>query len=127
MIYFILIFVVILALALRYENIGLSRKLNSFQHSPKRRLSDIHYEGPVSLPPHLDNKLHICWNEEEQDLECFYPAGVQTKCDANYFLNNIFDIAKCKELEHRGYDLPTLKFEIAPKKGDKRFQSERNK
>ena len=72
-----------------------------------------------------DDTLSVCWNDEDQDIECFYPAGVQTMSDANYMLSNILDTAKCKELENRGYNLSTLKFEIAPKKGDKRFQSER--
>lgn len=125
MIYFLLIYLTVLAMVLIYKNIGPSRKLESIRHSIKRRFSDIHYQDLVPLPSNLDDTLSVCWNEEEQDLECFYPAGVQTKCDANYLLNNILDTAKCKELENRGYDLSTLKFEITQKKGDKRFQSER--
>ena len=125
MIYFLLIYLTVLAMFLIYINLNPSRKLFVFKHAPKKRFSDIHYQDVVSLPPHLDDKLSVCWNDEDQDIECFYPAGVQTMSDANYMLSNILDTAKCKELENRGYDLSTLKFEITPKKGDKRFQSER--
>ena len=102
-----------------------------YQHD-RRRIKQIEYDTKFweNMPPpprriRTDDKLSVCWNDEDQDLDCFYPAGVQTMSDANYMLSNILDAAKCKELENRGYDLSTLKFEITPKKGDKRFQSER--
>ena len=127
MIYFILIFVVILSQVLIAQNIAISRKLKRLQQQPKRKLSDIHFESPLPPPPSLDDMLHVCWNEDDQELEFFYPEGKQTKEDARYLMYSMFNIFKCKELECRGYDISTLKFKIAPKKGNKKFVSERNK
>lgn len=69
------------------------------------------------------DKLHIRWSKKENDLNFHWPGGEQTKCDANYLcwkLGGEF----IKELESRGYDIKTLKFEISPKIGNQRFTSQ---
>lgn len=71
----------------------------------------------------LKNKLYCRY--KNNDIHCYYPAGTLTNTDANFILSDILDKQKCEELENRGYDLNTLKFEISPHAGNIRFVSER--
>ena len=73
------------------------------------------------------DKFRARWNIKDRDVVCFCPKGSNTFCDAGYFVGNILDFDKCIELERRGYDLSTLKFEISPQKGNNKFCSQRIK
>lgn len=127
MIYFILAFLAILSQVLIIQNMDMSRKLKRLCPRTKKRLSDIHFESPLPPPPSQENLLHVRWNEEDEELEFFYPQGKGTMNDAKFLLNGIFKTSNCNELKKRGYALSTLKFSIAPRKGNKKFKSERNK
>ena len=127
MIYFILAFLVILSQVLIIQNMDMYRKLKRLRPRTKKRLSDIHYKSPLPPPPSINDMLDVCWNKSDEELECFYPEGKDTRNDAEYILFEIFKTSKCNELKKRGYDLSTLKFSIAPRKGNKKFKSERNK
>jgi hypothetical protein len=70
------------------------------------------------------DKLRAYWDKKERDLAFHWPGGVSTKCDAHY-LCSIFTEEFWKELDARGYDVTTLKFEICPKNGNERFTSQR--
>ena len=71
------------------------------------------------------DKLKAYWSKKENDVMLHHPMGIQTKCDA-HFLSEIFNETFTESLKSRGYDIETFKFEISPKKGNKRFASERN-
>lgn len=58
------------------------------------------------------DKLRIFWSERERDIYCDFPVGIGTKRDAHYLLGGVFTKEFADELERRGYDLSTLKFEI---------------
>jgi hypothetical protein len=51
----------------------------------------------------LKYKLRIFWSKQENCLESWHPAGLFTNRDSIE-----------KELQDRGYDIKTLKFEISP-------------
>jgi hypothetical protein len=72
-----------------------------------------------------EDKLRVYWNRKEQDMGVHWPGGVSTKCDARYILCMVLNEEVIAELERRGYDPTTLKFEISPKKGNTRFTSQR--
>jgi hypothetical protein len=65
------------------------------------------------------DKLTACWKYDREqgcyDLIVNYPLGSQTNTDANYLFNNVFTQEFIKEIQRRGYDISTIKFEISPK------------
>lgn len=63
----------------------------------------------------IKDKLTAKWSKKENDLLVNYPMGIGTRSDMAYFFFDILNRDKCVELEKRGYDLSTLKFEISPK------------
>lgn len=56
---------------------------------------------------------------------CSYPGGINTRSDKAYLFHRVFTPEMTKELEDRGYDITTLKFEISPKKGNQKFVFQR--
>ena len=81
------------------------------------------------MPKHDINKLSLIWDKRQKDFVVKYPR----RCDGNLIMNTIInDILKFnamnrnfynkfnlkEELEKRGYDLTTLKFEIKLKEND---------
>ena len=70
------------------------------------------------------DKLRATWSKKERDLLFHYPLGICTKSDGHY-LSGIFTEQFTDELDKRGYDLSTFKFEISPKPGEQRFASQR--
>jgi hypothetical protein len=60
----------------------------------------------------LKYKLRIFWSKQENCLESWHPAGLFTNRDSKYLLSVMDSIEK--ELQDRGYDIKTLKFEISP-------------
>lgn len=70
------------------------------------------------------DKLRATWSKREKDIMLHYPLGFSTRCDGSY-LSHIFGKKFTDEMDERGYDITTLKFSIEPKKGDKRFASQR--
>lgn len=82
-----------------------------------------------------EHKLRVYWSDKEKDLMIHWPLGTQTKCDGHLTygvfcaqrrsVQNTFDPSFVEELKRRGYDISTLKFEISPVEGDRRFASER--
>lgn len=69
------------------------------------------------------NKLRAYWNKKEKDTMFYHPAGYMVKCDAA-FLHTVFTKEFRKELEDRGYDWTTFKFEISPKLPNNKFDIE---
>ena len=65
-------------------------------------------------------KLRAFYSKRERDTMFEHPTGFYTKSDA-HFLHGIFTKEMQKELEIRGYDWTTFKFEISPKLPDDRF------
>ena len=65
------------------------------------------------------DKLTASWKYDREqgcyDLVVNYPFGRQTSADANYLFNNVFTQDFIKEIQRRGYDISTIKFEISPK------------
>lgn len=72
------------------------------------------------------DKLRAYWSKGERDLMLWNPAGEGTRPDAR-FLSDLFGKDFQAEMERRGYDFTTLKFEISPKVGNQRFASQRVK
>lgn len=71
-----------------------------------------------------EDKLRVYWNNRENDLEGWYPLGIQTRCDLGYLFFEIFNKEFRDEIERRGYDISTMKFEICPKlPNEKRFKT----
>ena len=70
------------------------------------------------------HKFRVNWSKREKDLVYHYPLGIMTKSDAHW-LNGIFTEKFTDELESRGYDVKTFKFEICPKIGNYKFSSQR--
>lgn len=70
------------------------------------------------------DKLRVYWWKKERDVAFHWPGGIQTKCDAHY-LSGIFTKEFQEEMERRGYDITTLRFEICPMKGNQRFTSQK--
>lgn len=58
----------------------------------------------------VPNKLRARWDKTERDITVYYP----NKWDGNLLLSHITQLRP--ELEKRGYDITTLKFEITRKK-----------
>jgi len=65
----------------------------------------------------IKDRLKAVWNKREKDVMFHFPLGVLTKSDAHW-LSGIFNKQFTQELESRGYDITTLRFEI--KVGDNR-------
>lgn len=65
------------------------------------------------------DKLRVRYKFDQEsnsyDFICDYPLGKQTCCDANYLFSHLFTQEFKEEMERRGYDITTLKFEISPK------------
>lgn len=66
------------------------------------------------------NKLRAYFSKKENDTVFWHPAGYCTKADAA-FLHDIFTKTFRSELESRGYDWKTFKFEISPKTPNDKF------
>lgn len=65
------------------------------------------------------DKLRAEWKYDKEentyDLVVDYPLGVQTNTDAGYLLSHVFTQNFINEIQKRGYDISTMKFEISPK------------
>lgn len=65
------------------------------------------------------DKLTAKWAYDKEqgcyDLTVYYPIGRMTVADANYLLGKVFTTEFQEEMQRRGYDITTIKFEIAPK------------
>lgn len=65
------------------------------------------------------DKLTACWKYDKEqsryDLIVNYPLGRLTSADTSYLLGNVFTKEFISEMERRGYDISTIKFEISPK------------
>lgn len=65
------------------------------------------------------DKLTARWKYDREqgcyDLVVNYPLGCMTYTDANYLLGHVFTKEFIEEIQKRGYDISTLKFEISPK------------
>ena len=70
------------------------------------------------------DKLRAYWSKREADVILYHPLGVCTKSDGHY-LAGIFDKEFTRQMDVRGYDVETLRFEICPKAGEDRFASTR--
>jgi len=70
-----------------------------------------------------DKKLRAYWSKRERDTMYYHPTGRNTRADA-HFLNGIFTKEMRKELEERGYDWTTFKFEISPKLQNDKFATD---
>lgn len=66
-----------------------------------------------------EDKLIARWKYDRgqgcYDLVVNYPLGCMTYADANYLLGHVFTREFIEEIQRRGYDISTLKFEISPK------------
>lgn len=69
-----------------------------------------------------NKKLRAYWSKRERDTMIYHPTGCNTRSDA-HFLNGIFTKEMRKELEERGYDWTTFKFEISPKLPNDKFST----
>lgn len=67
-------------------------------------------------------KLRSFYSKRERDTMFEHPTGLHTKSDAHY-LHGIFTKEMQEELEARGYDWGTFKFEISPKLPNDKFPS----
>lgn len=65
-------------------------------------------------------KLSAKWSKREKDIVVSWPDGKSTKSDAR-LLAGIIDDHMLSELDRRGYDIRTLKFEITAKSDHERF------
>jgi len=65
-------------------------------------------------------KLRAFWSKRERDTMFEHPYGLMTKNDAR-FIHGVFTKEFQKELEERGYDWATFKFEISPKLPNEKF------
>ena len=65
------------------------------------------------------DKLTACWKYDREqgchDLVVNFPLGKQTSADANYLLSMFHEYNFIEEMQRRGYDITTFKFEISPK------------
>lgn len=71
-------------------------------------------------------KLCVTWNPIETCLVTNYPDGSSTVTDARYLLRKVFTQEFEDEMKARGYDITSIKFEIAPQIGNEKFVSQRN-
>lgn len=60
-------------------------------------------------------KMRIRWWPKENDFGIFWEKDYSS--NASFIADHICDKEFIKELERRGYDLKTLKFEITKKEG----------
>ena len=65
------------------------------------------------------------YSKSKRDFLYNAPVGFDTRSDAR-LVHCTFSNEFLQELEQRGYDLATLKFEICPQRGNEKFRSERN-
>jgi len=70
------------------------------------------------------DKLRVDWSKGESDVLIHFPLGFGTKSDGHY-ISAVFDKDFLREMQERGYDTATLKFEISPTKGNPKFRSQR--
>ena len=70
-----------------------------------------------------DKKLRAYWSKRERDTMDYHPTGRNTRADG-HVLNGIFTKEMRKELEERGYDWTTFKFEISPKLQNDKFATD---
>lgn len=70
------------------------------------------------------DRLRATWSKRERDVMIHFPLGENTSADCNW-LSMVLNRDFAKELERRGYDVTTLRFSIAPRKGNTRFASQR--
>lgn len=65
------------------------------------------------------DKLTACYKFDKEsnmyDIVVNFPLGKLTGSDANYLLGHVFTQEFRAEMERRGYDISTFKFEISPK------------
>lgn len=61
-------------------------------------------------------KLRAYWSKREKDLMIDWPLGISTGADG-WLLHEMFSKDFQKELIERGYDIETIRFEIAIKPG----------
>jgi hypothetical protein len=65
------------------------------------------------------DKLTACYKFDKEsnmyDIVVNFPLGKLTGSDANYLLSHVFTQEFKLEMERRGYDISTFKFEISPK------------
>lgn len=71
------------------------------------------------------DKLRVTWGRGEREVLFHFPLGAGTRSDAHYLSSMVFTKEVTDELEARGYDLKTLRFEISPAAGNERFASQR--
>ena len=72
------------------------------------------------------DKLRAYWSQKDRDLMLDFPLGTGTSSDGHY-LSHVFNKEFTDELESRGYDVSTMKFEVCPKVGNGlKFASQRN-
>ena len=71
-----------------------------------------------------NDHLHAYWSKREADLMLYHPLGESTTSDARV-LSECLNKTLTDELDRRGYDVTTLRFSIAPKRGNVRFASQR--
>ena len=69
-----------------------------------------------------ENKLRARYSKRERDIVVTYPKGRGTVCDCNYLFSDIFTDDFVKDMESRGYDIKTLKFEITVDVKGERFE-----
>lgn len=65
------------------------------------------------------DKLTACYKFDKEsntyDIVVNFPLGILTNSDANYLLGRVFTREFRDEMERRGYDITSFKFEISPK------------
>lgn len=72
-----------------------------------------------------NDKLRAWWNKKERDVHGYQPMGTGTTADIRYLICEVITPEFCKELDKRGYDLSTMRFEICPQIGNLKFASQR--
>jgi hypothetical protein len=72
------------------------------------------------------DKLRATWSKTRtlNDVLLHFPVGIGTNNDAHW-LAGVFCKEFTDELESRGYDVTTMKFEVSPAAGDPKFASQR--
>lgn len=70
------------------------------------------------------DKLRADWSKKERDIMLHFPIGFSTKSDGHW-LSVIFGKEFAAEIEARGYDISTMKFEVSPAIGNPKFRSQR--
>lgn len=78
----------------------------------------------VGMPREDGKKLRAYWSKDENDLIIDMPLGHQTKSDGRW-LAHLLGKDALAELTARGYDVKTLRFEIAPQAGEPKFAATR--